>query len=93
MSSMNKKQKWLVLVSVIIFIFVTLNPSVFQLKPAHILGDSYYRFGQSGPYDMPQHPKRHHPYFTERPMYQYWAVIAVPTIAFFYFFKDKKTRV
>jgi len=73
---MNKKQKWLVLVSVIIFLFVTLNPSVFKIGPYDLWGRG------AGT-----------PYFAIRPMYQNWAVIAVPAVALFYYFKDKKPRV
>jgi len=86
---MNRKQKIVLWSSIVLFLFVTLNPSVFRVKPSHFLGDTYYRIGQSGPYNIPSHPKRHHPYFTERPMYQYWAIIAVPTIALIYSLKDK----
>jgi hypothetical protein len=32
------------------------------------------------------------PFFTKRPMYQYWAVIAVPSVALFYYFKDKNKK-
>jgi len=70
---MNKNQKRLILISIIIFLFVTLNPSVFRIGP-------YALWGRGAGT----------PYFTARPMYQYWAVIAVPTIALFYYFKDKK---
>ena len=75
---MNKKQKILIIISTIIFLFVTLNPSVFRISPLDIWG-----YDGTGKY-----PSRS-PYFTIRPMYQNWAVIAVPSVAFFYYFKDK----
>ena len=68
---MNKKQKWLTLIGVLIFLFVTLNPMVFHIKT-------------SG--------SRARIYFTRYPMYQYWAVIAVPYFALFYYFKDENKK-
>jgi hypothetical protein len=78
---MNKKQKCLIIASVLIFLFVTLNPTVFQTgKIIHIEGV------------LSPDIDRKYIYFTERPMYEYWACIAVPTIALFYFLKDKKSN-
>ena len=68
---MNKKQKWLILISILIFLFVTLNPSCPRMGERKIIDDS-------------------RPLFTKRPMYHYWAIIAVPTVALFFYFKDKK---
>ena len=70
---MNKKQKKVVFVSVLLFLFVTLNPS----------------FPQMGKYDIIDDRR---PFFTQRPMYQYWAIIAVPAVALYYHFKDKKDK-
>lgn len=71
--SLKQKRKCLILTSVLIFLFVTLNPSVFRITPSDVFGGSRYV----------------DPYFTRLPMYQYWAVIAVPSVALFYYFKDK----
>jgi hypothetical protein len=68
---MNKKQKWLTLISVLIFLFVTLNPLVFHIMT-------------SG--------SRARIYFTSYPIYQYWAVIAVPFFALFYYFNDEDKK-
>ena len=68
---MNKKQKRLILIGVLIFLFVTLNPMVFHIMSR---GD---------------HARI---YFTRYPMYQYWAVIAVPFFALFYYFKNEDKK-
>ena len=75
---MNKKQKILIIISTIIFLFVTLNPSVFRLS-------SHY-YSSSGK------PVTKDIFFTKLPMYQYWAVIIVPTAVLYYFLKDKKDK-
>lgn len=73
----NKKQKRLIIISTVLFLFVTLNPSVFQITP-HDIGDF---------------PRRNYsPLFSKRPMYEYWAVIAVPSVALFYYLKDKNEK-
>ena len=81
---MNKKQRIVVLVSILLFLFVTLNPSVFRLSPRDIFGSKGGIFYESRNYRSP--------YFTIRPMYQYWAVIAVPAVALYYYFKDKNKK-
>lgn len=78
---MNKKQKILIIISTIIFLFVTLNPSVFRISPLDIWG-----YDGTGKY-----PSRKS-YFTHQPMYQYWAIIIVPTAVLYYFFKNKKDK-
>ena len=78
---MNKKQKWLILISILIFLFVTLNPSVFEISPLYMWG-----YDGTGKY-----PSRE-PYFSTRPMYQNWALIAVPSVALFYYFKDENKK-
>jgi len=70
---MNKEQKYVIVVAIIIFLFVTLNPSWPQMGKYDIINDRW-------------------PFFTTRPMYHYWAIIAVPTVALYFHFKDKKPK-
>lgn len=80
---MNKQQKWLIAISTIIFLFVTLNPSVFRV------GLKKTRYKMVGDTTWTTRISRK-PYFSTQPMYHYWAVIAVPSAVLFFIFKKEE---
>jgi len=76
---MNKKQIILVSISIVLFIFVTLDLKIVPYHPrSAIVGTSSQT--------------RYKALSSFRPMYHYWAMIAVPFAFIFYLLKDTKNK-
>jgi hypothetical protein len=79
---MNKKQKALLVVSVTLFLIITLNRRVFEVALSTMFGS------QSNMFADPRWWQDSTPFFDNGPAYEYWAGIAVPTALLFYLLKD-----